>query len=461
MNEKTIKRALLAGVVLAAVAAAGALLALRDEREWTSDSETALAEFQRGLEEEQKLYHDEAAERFARAVELDPDFVAAKLYLLQRLAGREHEARREALKAEVRAADLTRLTPRERFLIEHFFAVREGDSERAGALVADYRERHPDDPFALDVQCRALWYGRDFEKVEALYRRLIEIDPNWVTAQNHLGYLAMAQGDWQRAQEQFEIYRYLAPDQANPHDSLGELWLLTGRWDEARSEFEAALAIKPDFCHSWNHLVMLDLLTDRFEEAERTIEGIDRDRLCSQDEVRLQRCRLGVWRAFSRADWRGAWASYRGQGCEQHYGDASMMAYEAALLAGLDDEAAALAAEIESFLEEHVPEPERRIAALYLEGVRLRQEGRPEEAAERLRQVDSLLTYFTSAGGYFKLFTRVELWHALTAAGRDDDAARVLADLRAVNPDFAERWTAPPGTDGVAAAAAVGARPAS
>lgn len=441
MNPKTLKRTLLAAVVVAAVAAAGALLALRDETEWTTDSEAALAEFQRGLEADQKLYHNEAAEHFERAAELDPDFVAARLFLLGRLGGRDNEARREALAAELETADLSRLSPRERFLIEHFRTARKGDSERARALVDAYLERHPDDPFAIVAECRHLWFERDFDAVEARYRRLIEIDPNWVIAQNHLGYLAMAQGDWKRAEEQFAIYRYLAPDQPNPHDSLGELLMLTGRWDEARDEFEAALAIKPDFCHSWNHLVMLELLTGRFEAAGRTIEGIDRDDLCSPDEIRLQRCRLGVWRAFAGGDWQGAWDSYRGQGCERYYGDASVMAYEAALLAGLAEEAAALAAEIEGFLEEHMRE-DLPAAQLHLEGIRLSLAGRHVEAIERLREADRQLAYWTSEGGYFKLANRVELWRALTAAGRDQEAEELLAEIRAVNPEIADRWTA-------------------
>jgi len=440
MNRKTLRATLLIAVSLAALVAAGALLAHRDEREWTTGSEAALAQFQRGLDERQRLYYGEAAGHFERALELDPEFAAPKLFLLERmLEPGEDEARPEALEAELRAADPSRLNPRERFLIEHHLAMRDRDGERAAALLDDYLERYPDDPFALNTYCMRLWQVRDFEKAEALYRRLIEIDPNWVTAQNHLGYTAMAQGDWQRAEEQFEIYRYLAPDQANPHDSLGELLLLTGRWEEARREFEAALAIKPDFCPSWGNLVTLELLNGRFDAGGQVLEGMEREGFCPQ-EVRFQRCRLGVWRAYTTADWRGAWDAYRAQ-CESYPGDAPVIAYEAALLAGLPDEAAALAEELKGVVESFAPRDGVRAFTLHLEGIRLRVEGRPEEAVERLREADRLLVYFGRADGYFKLANRAQLWHALTAAGRTDEADRLLAELRAVNPTIAERWT--------------------
>lgn len=457
-KKKPLRTILLIAVLLAAVAATGALLAHREPREWTTGSPAALAEFRRGLEADQKLYGDDAREHFERALELDPEFAAAKLYVVQRLGGEGDAARRDQLAAELEAVDRSRLSPRERFLTEAFLARRGGDAERALALLDDYRERYPDDPFALNIHCLRLWGTGEFAAAETHFRRLLKIDPNWVTAQNHLGYLAMAQADWKRAEEQFEIYRYLAPDQANPHDSLGELMLLTGRWDEARREFEAALAIKPDFCHSWAHLVTLELLTGRLEEAERTIEGIERDRLCSQEVVQVQRCRLGVWRAYSAGDWPAVAAAYRTEACARyyHYGDAAVMAYGAMLLAGLPDEAAALAEAMDHRLEKAEP-GDRESARLHLEGVRLRLEGRPEEALERLRAADDLLAYWTSEGGYFKLFNRVELWRALTAAGRADEADRLLAELRAANPAVAERWTAQP-DEQAAAAAPVSAR---
>ncbi len=452
INKKPLRTILLAAVLLAAVAVAGALLAHRGAREWTTDSEAALAEFRRGLEARQKLHSDEAAEHFARATGLDPGFVAAKLFLLSSLSGAEHEDRRKELAEALRAADSDRLSRRERFLIEFHLAQREAP-EQAVRLLDAYLEDQPNDPFALDIRCNWQWHTREFAPAERCFRRLIEIDPNWVNAQNHLGYLAMSQGEWERAEEQFAIYRYIAPDLANPHDSLGELLLLTGRWEDARREFEAALAVKPDFCPSWKNLVKLELLNGRFDNAARMIEGIERDGFCSQDERRLQRCGLEVWRAFAGSEWPRAWEAYRSPLCKEVHGEAAVMAYQAALRAGLDDEAAAFAAELDAHVEKYEHDEFARAVDLHLEGLRLRLAGRPDQALERYEEADSRLAYWNCEMGYLKIANQVERWHALTALGRTADAERALDNLRGVNPDIAERWTAHPRTEAVGDAA--------
>jgi len=457
IKKKPLRTILLAVALLAAVAVAGALLAHRGAREWTTGSEAALAEFRRGLEAQQKLHSDEAAEHFARAAELDPDFVAAKLFLLPVLGGAEHEDRRKELVEALGAAESDRLNRRERFLIEFHFAQRE-DPERALRLLDAYLEDQPNDPFALDIRCNRQWHTREFAPAERCFRRLIEIDPNWVNAQNHLGYLAMSQGEWQRAEEQFAIYRYIAPDLANPHDSLGELLLLTGRWEEAQREFEAALAVKPDFCPSWKNLVKLELLNGRFDNAARVIEGIERDGLCSQDEVRLQQCGLEVWRAFLGNQWQQAWEVFRSPLCKDSHGEAAVIAYQAALRAGLEDQAAAFAAELDAHVEKYEHDDFARAVALHLEGLRLRLGGRPEQALERYEEADSRLAYWNCEMGYLKIANQVERWHALTALGRTDDAARALDHLRTVNPDIAERWTSRPGAADAVADAAGGER---
>ncbi len=68
----------LAVVGLAAVAFS--LIALPKSAEWTTDSPEALAEFTAAVDAQMKLYHNEVQAHLERAIELDPDFVIAKLY---------------------------------------------------------------------------------------------------------------------------------------------------------------------------------------------------------------------------------------------------------------------------------------------------------------------------------------------------------------------------------------------
>lgn len=439
-KQKTLQIALVSAVAVVALAAAGILFAHRGGRDWTTDSPAALAELRLGLDEEQKLYLEDAITHYERALELDPDFVAAKLFLFTRRGRMAPEEERAALRAELLAADRDPLTPRERFLLDFMAARTSEQPERAGEVLDAYLERYPDDPFALAQRCAVLWADQDYPRAEECFRHLIEIEPNWVDAQNLLGYLAMAQGDWKRAEEQFAIYRYLAPDQANPHDSLGEMLLVTGRWEEAREEFEEAIAIKPDFCPSWNNLYLLAMLQGDYGGAAALTARLAEDGVCAE-VARLQRCRSGVLPAFAEGDWQRAWTAFGAAECEGYHGDALIMAYEAALLAGLDEEAAALAAKLEAAPYARNGDDDRRALALHLEGIRLRRDGRPGEAAERFREVDGILAYWRPDMGYFKLANLVQLWRALGEDGREAEAAEVLAGLRAVNPAIAERWT--------------------
>jgi len=67
--------------VVIAGAIAVSLVALPKGAEWTTDSPEALAEFTAAIDAKMKLYHNDVQTHLERAVELDPEFVIAKLYL--------------------------------------------------------------------------------------------------------------------------------------------------------------------------------------------------------------------------------------------------------------------------------------------------------------------------------------------------------------------------------------------
>ena len=102
----------LAAVVV--IAAGVSLVALPKGQEWTSTSPEAVAEFQTGMDAAMKIYYDDAQEHYRRAIELDPDFVIANLFAIDGYRG--DEERVAALWSKVEQADLSKLTPRERFM---------------------------------------------------------------------------------------------------------------------------------------------------------------------------------------------------------------------------------------------------------------------------------------------------------------------------------------------------------
>src|SRR5688572_24457637 len=338
-------------VLAVAFVAAGVGLALRPKvrAEWTTDSPEALAAFRESLDAQTKFYRTDAFHHLQRALEADPDFVAAKLEMqyFPDLVGEKEAAR---LLDEVRAADLSKLTARERFVVQFRLAQRDGDKEKAAKILESYIVEHPDDPWALRYKVNKVWNERSYDEAEKLYRKLVEIDPNWVLAHNHLGYIYMARGRFDQAEEAFRTYRFIAPDQANPHDSLGELYTLVGRYEEALAELELALRARPDFCASYQHLLDLYFLQGRPERAAEVVPRAEAQAGCSRDTVANLRCRAESWSAAKRRDWEGLWALWQGGLCSG-LNDISVLAHRAAVTTGRLHEAQEMEQELRDKLE--------------------------------------------------------------------------------------------------------------
>lgn len=420
-------------VLIAALAVGGVLLARHDNghSEWTTDSPAAAAAFEEAIAAKQKLYISDALAHLEKALALDPSFVAPRIELIElNRYGAVDRERVSEIVEELRAVDLDRLNPRERLLVRYYLAQIERDRERAAALLADYLAERPDDPYAVTLQCRRYWGGDEVREAEACYRRLIQLEPNWVEAQNHLGYLAMARGDFAAAEEAFEIYRYLAPDQANPHDSLGELLMLVGRWDEAEAEFRKALELRPDFCASWVHLTNLALLEGNATEARESLRSARQASGCPAQELTTLACEVDVMEGVA-TSWEAAYEAARS--CEKLYGQTEVFAMRAAVATGHTDLADEIQAKYEKLIREGDGNVHLQAMLDHLVGARRFEEGEPAAAAERLAAADKGLSYWSEMS-IFKLYNRLLLAQALEAAGDTAKAAQLRAEVRKINP---------------------------
>lgn len=430
------------GVVVAVVVVLVVATAVWKERqpEWTTDSPQALAAFEEGLSARGKYYTAEARARFREALELDPSFAAAKVMVLESLSSRQ-KGDLDRLMAELEAENLDRLTPRERFLVRHILAERSGGREEARGLVKEYLRRNPRDPYALSL---ALTYARlydDSGTISDLANRILSADPNWVQAYNLLGYDALARGDFSEAERMFTTYRYIAPDQANPHDSLAELYMLRGRYEEARAELEAALEVRPDFWFAYEHLSLLAQLqrdpSGMTEAAARAAAA------GAPGEVLLElECLAAVWRAAADGLWEQVWEG-SGEDCARLGGSVALFRFRAALATGRDQEAAALEQRWRTLVAEARAKDDRfsrnREAMVYhLEGYRRMAEGQMGAAAESFRRAEALLTFGQASEGHFKLSTLLMEAQAWMLAGESEVAREVLQKVREVNPPFAD-----------------------
>lgn len=426
-------------LVIVVLMLAAAYFLFRESPTWTTVSPEALTEFQRGLEARMKMYEDEAEIHFSRALELDPDFVAARLVYMGCCV--DQDERKEMLE-EMRDVDMQRLSYRERFMLQFEFADADREWEKRDRTLLDYLDAHPKDPFALWMYASQAWEAADLEAAEKRYLRLLEVDPNWVQAQNRLGYIAMAQGRFTEAEELFGTYNYIAPDQANPHDSLGELLTLMGRYEEARKELEKALAIKPDFCAAYRHLLMVAILEGSLDNAEQIVERAAVH--CEEDDVAQMNCQAQLWRDFFYCEFEGPWQAGR-ETCNEITGDFSFIHHRMEMLTDRRQDALAREERIRAEIDDAERETGQTFAYArgflhYMEGARMAIDGDFTGAAARFDEADTNMLYWFEGQGILKLYNRLHLAYALEHAGHAEESRQVLARVEAINPRLASAY---------------------
>jgi len=447
---KWLNRLWLVLIPAAALAVVLLLIAPEEEATWTTDSPEALEAFERCLEAAMKIYIAEASQHCAEALEKDPDFVMAKLEraVFLRMTGDAEAA--DELFRELETADLSKLNPRERFLVRFRLAYRDGREEGQQLLEA-YLDKNPNDPWAIGIRCSQLWSAGDSEVAESCYQRLLEVDPNWVEAQNHLGYLAMARGRFEQAEERFETYEYLAPDQANPHDSMGELLILIGRYEDAERELRRALEIRADFCASYHHLVRLHLMEGDYERARGAAAELEGEPACDQyrPPPSLFYCIVDARQMEAEKRWEDLWELTRGP-CLKANNEMELLAHKAALRTGRREAALEIERELEESLKKAKDNPEAmtwggELLLAHMRGTRLRIEGEPAQAAAELEKANRLDPSWRSEGLSIrlKLALQLDLVATLAEAGEMEKARQVLDGVRAVNSRIAERYDGP------------------
>jgi tetratricopeptide (TPR) repeat protein len=434
------KRWMWGALVVAVVAAIGVtLVALPKGQEWTTDSPEALEAFQAGVDARMKLYYADGNRHIERAVELDPDFVIANLFSLNQVP-RENEEERAARWEVVATADVSKLSPRERFYVERARAFREDRPEDARALLDEYVERYPKDPHVLNERANMAFASGDFETAVPLYERLKEISPNWVIAYNQLGYIKMGEGRFTEAEELFKSYRFIAPDQANPYDSLGELFIALGRYDEAEETFEKAIQTKPDFWASYQHLVLMYAFDGEVDRARAVIERMKKaeaPEMWVEPMVCLEK--------FTRMRNEGAWQEILDVAEESecvkkmNEGFSFVTAHYAASRLGDWERAMEMELEAADLLSKYASSGDKKVDTmrgtyLHMQGVRLALQGRYDEALEKLQGADESITYVEAPSAVYKLFNRMVIAETMLAAGRDAEAHALLTKVRSVNP---------------------------
>ncbi|HPG40945.1 MAG TPA: tetratricopeptide repeat protein [bacterium] len=225
----------------------------------TTSSVEAYKYYAQGVELESKLYLDQAAVEFKKAVGIDSTFASAwhHLGVIQGANGNNREAV-ELLDKAVHYSESS--PPKERLKILASHAIMTGSLYEAIEIYKQLTNMFPEDDNAhFNLGNYYFMQNNSWDKAIEEFEITIALNPKNKLAYNHLGYACAATGKLDYAWHYLQKYIELAPDEPNPYDSYGEVLQKQGQLDEAIAQYKKALDINPEFYPAIVHLVNVNL----------------------------------------------------------------------------------------------------------------------------------------------------------------------------------------------------------
>jgi len=240
--------------------------------EATTHSIEAYKYFLKGREDYEKLYYDDARQSLEKAVELDPEFAVAYLYLAYAYNGlRLTKSCNEAY--EIAKVHSEKATGKERLYIEAAYAgAVERNPEKRFRILEQMTKEYPKEKRVHHELGGYFLSSGLYDEAIDEYNKSLELDPNYGLAFNALAFVYVIKGDFERAIEYYKRYASVCPEDANPLDSMAHCYFLIGRLDEAIAKYKEALEIKPDWFSSFWALSYIYALKENYNEAMRCVD---------------------------------------------------------------------------------------------------------------------------------------------------------------------------------------------
>lgn len=212
----------------------------------TTSSEEARKEYLAGRDLQEKLRITDSIQHFDKAISLDPNFALAELN-----RANVSPTAKEFFDHLNKAATLSsKASDGERMLIEAAQAGANANQTKQKEILEKLVAAYPNDERA-HFNLGGYYFGQqDYKQAITHYKRATELNPQYSTAFNILGYAYRQDTDYAGAENAFKKYIELIPNDPNPYDSYAELLLKMGRFDEAITQYRKALAIDPNFLNS-------------------------------------------------------------------------------------------------------------------------------------------------------------------------------------------------------------------
>jgi tetratricopeptide (TPR) repeat protein len=225
------------------------ILAQNKEVPVTTSSREALRLFLDGRDKLDNIEFVAAASLFDKAIKQDPGFAMAYLYRAQ--SGGGYNAFRQNLDKAISLAG--KASEGEKLEIQYFQAYAEGDGQKQKELLDKLLASFPSDK-RIQAGAGEYFYSiNDFSSALKYLLKAAELDKNFASAYNMIGYCQSALNNYTEAEKAFQTYIKLVPDRGNPYDSYAELLLKMGKYDESIAQYNKAVEKDPvNFAGSLN-----------------------------------------------------------------------------------------------------------------------------------------------------------------------------------------------------------------
>ena len=219
-----------------------------DISEFTTTSMEAYNYFIKGREDFYDQYAKDAIIRLEKAVELDPNFAMAHLYLgytYNNLVG-EYKKAVECY-GKARALSET-VTEKERLLIEaEYVNTVEGNTEKWLEILNTVVEKYPREKQA-HLELTEHYRKREmFSEVIKHAEIILALDPSRGDAYEELAFAYVSTGENEKALEYLNKGSAAIPGNPRMNLTFGQFYVKMGKMDDAIRKFKSALDLKPDF----------------------------------------------------------------------------------------------------------------------------------------------------------------------------------------------------------------------
>lgn len=212
----------------------------------TTSSKEALQLFMQGRDKMANVQLTDAVKLFDQAIEKDPNFALA--YLFKAMSSNNYNVRHESLQKAREHSE--NISPGEKLLIEYAQASFDRNTLKEKTSIDQLLQGYSDDKWVQQIAGQFYFGQSDYRKALTHFNETIKLDADFAPAYNMIGYTQSMLNNLDEAEQAFETYINLVPDNPNPYDSYAELLLKMGKYDESIEQYQKALAIDPNFVSS-------------------------------------------------------------------------------------------------------------------------------------------------------------------------------------------------------------------